>query len=55
LKKNISVLQDKEQELQKALDSLEKLNGIDVDEAVITTATLYRQYVLSHCIKFIKM
>lgn len=43
LKKNISVLKDKEQELEKSLESLEKMDGIDVDEAVITTAPLYRQ------------
>jgi ESCRT-I complex subunit TSG101 len=43
LQKNISVLKDKEQELEKSLESLEKVDGIDVDEAVITTAPLYRQ------------
>lgn len=44
LRKNISVLKDKEQELEKTLESLEKVNGIDVDEAVITTAPLFKQY-----------
>jgi ESCRT-I complex subunit TSG101 len=43
LKKNISVLQDKEKELEKSLENLEKVEGIDVDEAVVTTAPLYRQ------------
>lgn len=43
LKKNIAVLKDKEQELEKSLESLEKTDGIDVDEAVVTTAPLYRQ------------
>jgi ESCRT-I complex subunit TSG101 len=46
LKKNISVLKDKEQELEKSLESLEKVDGIDVDEAVITTAPLYKQWVV---------
>lgn len=43
LTKSISVLKDKEQELQRALESLEKVDGIDVDEAVATTAPLYKQ------------
>lgn len=46
LKSNIKILQEKEQSLQKSLDSLENVNGIDVDEAVVTTAPLYRQLVL---------
>lgn len=43
LTKSIAVLKDKERELQQALDSLEKVDGIDVDEAVTTTAPLYKQ------------
>ncbi|XP_030385334.1 tumor susceptibility gene 101 protein [Scaptodrosophila lebanonensis] len=43
LKKNISILHDKEQELQKSLDALENAEAIDPDEAVTTTAPLYRQ------------
>lgn len=43
LNKNISVLQDKEQELIKTLETLEKQDDIDVDEAVTTTAPLYKQ------------
>lgn len=39
------MLQDKEQELTKSLETLEKVDGIDVDEAVTTTAPLYRQFV----------
>lgn len=31
--------------MEKALETLEKVDEIDVDEAVITTAPLYRQYV----------
>lgn len=46
LNKNISVLQDKEQELIKTLETLEKQDDIDVDEAVTTTAPLYKQWVL---------
>lgn len=43
LEKNISVLEDKDSELEKAIDNLTKNEEIDVDEAVITTAPLYRQ------------
>lgn len=43
LKANISVLQNKEKELEKSLETLEKVEGIDVDEAVTTTAPLYKQ------------
>jgi ESCRT-I complex subunit TSG101 len=43
LKKNIEVLQDKDAELSKTLECLEKSDEIDVDEAVITTAPLYKQ------------
>ncbi|XP_053955044.1 tumor susceptibility gene 101 protein [Anastrepha ludens] len=43
LQKNINVLRDKEQELEKSLGALEKSDGIDPDEAVTTTAPLYRQ------------
>lgn len=43
--KSISVLEDKEQELDRALETLEKADEIDVDEAVITTAPLYKQCV----------
>lgn len=46
LRANITVLQDKQQALQKSLESIEKLNGIDVDEAVTTTAPLYKQWVV---------
>lgn len=43
IKKNILILRDKEQELEKSLESLEQSEGIDVDEAVVTTAPLYKQ------------
>ncbi|XP_037722048.1 tumor susceptibility gene 101 protein [Drosophila subpulchrella] len=43
LQKNISVLKDKEQELEKSLETLESAEAIDPDEAVTTTAPLYRQ------------
>ncbi|KAH8343343.1 hypothetical protein KR059_008557 [Drosophila kikkawai] len=43
LQKNISVLKDKEQELEKSLEALESAEAIDPDEAVTTTAPLYRQ------------
>ncbi|XP_061395136.1 tumor susceptibility gene 101 protein [Musca vetustissima] len=43
LQKNINILRDKEEELEKSLESLESSDGIDPDEAVTTTAPLYRQ------------
>lgn len=43
LKKNIQVLRDKDVELAKSLDTLEQNDQIDVDEAVTTTAPLYKQ------------
>jgi ribosomal protein L33 len=45
LDKNISILRDKEQELEKEIDRLSDQQPIDVDEAVTTTAPLYKQYV----------
>lgn len=46
LDKNIAILQDKEQELDKAIARLANQESIDVDDAVTTTAPLYKQYVL---------
>ncbi|KAM7357527.1 tumor susceptibility gene 101 [Cochliomyia hominivorax] len=43
LQKNINILRDKEQELEKSLETLENSEGIDPDEAVTTTAPLYKQ------------
>jgi len=43
MQKNISILKDKEQELEKALEDLESAEAINPDEAVTTTAPLYRQ------------
>uniref|UniRef100_A0A1A9V3W5 UEV domain-containing protein n=1 Tax=Glossina austeni TaxID=7395 RepID=A0A1A9V3W5_GLOAU len=43
LEKNINILRDKEQELEKNLESLENSEVIDPDEAVTTTAPLYKQ------------
>lgn len=43
LKKNIQLLQDKDVELTKSLEQLEQNDEIDVDEAVTTTAPLYKQ------------
>ncbi|KAH8307067.1 hypothetical protein KR044_004440 [Drosophila immigrans] len=43
LQKNISVLRDKEEELKKSLETLESAEAIDPDEAVTTTAPLYKQ------------
>uniref|UniRef100_A0A2M4AGB9 Putative vacuolar sorting protein/ubiquitin receptor vps23 n=1 Tax=Anopheles triannulatus TaxID=58253 RepID=A0A2M4AGB9_9DIPT len=43
LTKSITVLKDKEKELERALESIEQVDTIDVDEAVTTTAPLYKQ------------
>lgn len=43
--KNITILKDKEQELEKAIERMSEQQPIDVDEAVTTTAPLYKQYV----------
>lgn len=43
LKKNIQMLKDKDGELTKSLDLLEQNEDINVDEAVTTTAPLYKQ------------
>uniref|UniRef100_A0A182JGT1 UEV domain-containing protein n=1 Tax=Anopheles atroparvus TaxID=41427 RepID=A0A182JGT1_ANOAO len=43
LTKSITVLKDKEKDLERALESLENVESIDVDEAVTTTAPLYKQ------------
>jgi hypothetical protein len=45
LDKNITILKDKEQELEKAIERMSEQQPIDVDEAVTTTAPLYKQYV----------
>ncbi|XP_018320962.1 tumor susceptibility gene 101 protein isoform X2 [Agrilus planipennis] len=43
LEKNILLLKDKEQELENAIERLSNQESIDVDDAVITTAPLYKQ------------
>lgn len=43
LLKSISLLKDKEKELQRSLDLVSTVDSIDVDEAVTTTAPLYKQ------------
>ncbi|CAH4029087.1 tumor susceptibility gene 101 protein [Pieris brassicae] len=43
LDKNVATLQEKEKELQSAVERLGGQEGIDVDEAVVTTAPLYSQ------------
>lgn len=43
LDKNITVLQDKEQELNTAIEKIGSQESIDVDDAVTTTAPLYKQ------------
>lgn len=40
---NVVTLQDKEKELQAAIEKLSEQEGVDVDEAVVTTAPLYSQ------------
>lgn len=43
LDKNITILQDKEQELDKSIAKLANEESIDVDNAVTTTAPLFKQ------------
>ncbi|KAG5897342.1 hypothetical protein JTB14_030228 [Gonioctena quinquepunctata] len=43
LDRNITLLQDKEQELDKAIERISNQETIDVDDAVTTTAPLYKQ------------
>ncbi|VVC92761.1 tumor susceptibility gene 101 protein [Leptidea sinapis] len=47
LDKNVAILQDKEKELQSAVERLDGQEGVDVDEAVVTTAPLYSQLLNS--------
>lgn len=47
LDKNVAILQEKEKELQTAVDRLAEQEGVDVDEAVVTTAPLYLQLLNS--------
>lgn len=43
LEKNITLLKDKEQELNTAIEKIGAQESIDVDDAVTTTAPLYKQ------------
>lgn len=43
LDKNVAILQEKEKELQAAVERLAEQEGVNVDEAVVTTAPLYSQ------------
>ncbi|CAG9767502.1 unnamed protein product [Ceutorhynchus assimilis] len=43
LNKNVTVLKDKEQELNTAIEKIGNQESIDVDDAVTTTAPLYKQ------------
>ncbi|XP_053672838.1 tumor susceptibility gene 101 protein [Anopheles nili] len=43
LTKSIAVLKDKEKEVERALEAIENIDSIEVDEAVTTTAPLYKQ------------
>lgn len=43
IERNITILKDREAELQKAITELDEQGDIDVDEAVTTTAPLYKQ------------
>lgn len=43
LDKNITLLKDKEQELNTAIEKIGSQESIDVDDAVTTTAPLYKQ------------
>lgn len=43
LERNITILKEKDVELEKSIDELKEQNDVDVDEAVTTTAPLYKQ------------
>ncbi|XP_074038833.1 tumor susceptibility gene 101 [Leptinotarsa decemlineata] len=43
LDRNITLLKDKEQELEKAIERISNQESLDVDDAVTTTAPLYKQ------------
>jgi len=43
MKKNLNILKDKDQELDKCLETIEKAGEMNIDEAVFTTTPLYRQ------------
>lgn len=43
VERNVTVLKEKEVELDKAISRLSEEEEIDVDEAVTTTAPLYKQ------------
>lgn len=43
LERNVTILKEKEVELDKAINRLSEEEEIDVDEAVTTTAPLYKQ------------
>lgn len=43
MKKNLSILKDKDAELDKCLETIEKAGEMNIDEAVFTTTPLYRQ------------
>lgn len=43
LKKNLATLKEKDEELDKCLETIEKAGEINIDDAVFTTTPLYRQ------------
>lgn len=45
LMKNMEILKEKDAELDKCLETIEKAEEVNIDEAVVTTAPLYRQYI----------
>lgn len=47
LDKNISILKEKEKELEKDIERLSEQQPLDVDEAVTTTAPLYKQLLIA--------
>lgn len=49
------MLREKEQELDKALSRLDEQEPLDVDEAVTTTAPLYKQSVSHHLLAYFSL
>lgn len=43
LTRNMETLKEKDAELDKCLETIEKAGEVNIDEAIVTTAPLYRQ------------
>ena len=46
VERNIAVLTEKNEEIKNVLSRMENREQVDIDEAVVPTTPLYRQYVI---------